>query len=138
MFRRIQHPSTKAEEVVFPADLQKLGQVIKCPTSLFRQAADCGNGRLFINDDDQLRQIAHPDDKFHYFVHKVERVNERRREAVDGMFTLPSMIPARTFTDFVIPPQSAYAASSLNVFSLSLSTSYRSPSIVIQPPTATS
>lgn len=57
--------------------------------------------RLFINDQDQLRQIDNPEGKFEYYAHgksngyvydkkqtapsrEKERMNERRREAVDG------------------------------------------------------
>lgn len=70
----------KVKEVEFPADLEKLG--------------------LFINENDQLRQIDKPDEGFEYYVHgktngyvyerkrtaplrEKERMNERRREAVD-------------------------------------------------------
>ncbi|KAK6330941.1 hypothetical protein TWF718_003135 [Orbilia javanica] len=62
MFRRIK-PIEHREEVDFPIDLRKLG--------------------YFINSQDQLRQIEKPSEGFDYHVHRVERVNERRREAVD-------------------------------------------------------
>lgn len=58
--------------------------------------------RLFINDRDQLRQIENPEEAFEYYIHgksngyvyekklaapsrEKERMNERRREAVDGL-----------------------------------------------------
>ncbi|KAF3930273.1 hypothetical protein ABW20_dc0107844 [Dactylellina cionopaga] len=62
MFRRIK-PISHREEVNFPADLKKLG--------------------YFINDQDQLRRIADPSEPFKYYIHKIERINERHREAID-------------------------------------------------------
>jgi hypothetical protein len=79
MFRR-RVKLAKAKEIEFPIDLEKLG--------------------LFINDQDQLRQIENPEEKFKYYTHgksngyvydrkqtapsrEKERMNERRREAVD-------------------------------------------------------
>ncbi|KAK6353383.1 hypothetical protein TWF696_005349 [Orbilia brochopaga] len=62
MFRRVKPPARK-EEVHFPADLKQLG--------------------YFVNEHDQIRSIKNPEQPFKYRVHKVERVNERRREAVD-------------------------------------------------------
>ncbi|KAH0602229.1 uncharacterized protein H6S33_009897 [Morchella sextelata] len=79
MYRRKAKP-VKVKEVEFPADLEKLG--------------------LFINENDQLRQIDKPDEGFEYYFHgksngyvyhrkqtapprERERMNERRREAVD-------------------------------------------------------
>jgi hypothetical protein len=54
--------------------------------------------RLFINNEDRLRQIEKPDEGFDYYVHgkfvsfdgrnTKERLNERRREAVDGELVL--------------------------------------------------
>ncbi|KAF3941313.1 hypothetical protein ABW19_dt0202266 [Dactylella cylindrospora] len=57
MFRRVQ-PVSHKEEVNFPVDMKKLGQ-------------------------DQIRQIEDPDEGFKYFIHKIERINERHREAMD-------------------------------------------------------
>ncbi|EPS36845.1 hypothetical protein H072_9604 [Dactylellina haptotyla CBS 200.50] len=62
MFRRIK-PIERREEVKFPADLRKLG--------------------YFINKQDQIRRIEEPSEGFKYYIHKVERVNERHREAID-------------------------------------------------------
>ncbi|KAF3912716.1 hypothetical protein ABW21_db0208266 [Orbilia brochopaga] len=62
MFRRVK-PLAHNEEVDFPADLKQLG--------------------YYVNEHDQLRSINQPEQGFKYHVHKIERVNERRREAVD-------------------------------------------------------
>ncbi|KAL7269254.1 hypothetical protein RUND412_008090 [Rhizina undulata] len=69
MYRRKIRP-VKPKELVWPDDLEQLG--------------------LFINEDDELRQIAKPEERFDYFIHgkfqeghPKERLNERRREAVD-------------------------------------------------------
>ncbi|KAF8476973.1 hypothetical protein BDZ91DRAFT_787585 [Kalaharituber pfeilii] len=50
------------KEMEFPADLKELG--------------------LFVNDDDEIRQIDKPTEKFEYKVFKNSRWNELRREAV--------------------------------------------------------
>ncbi|KAJ6264157.1 hypothetical protein Dda_0299 [Drechslerella dactyloides] len=62
MFRRIK-PLQHKEEVIFPIDLNRLG--------------------YFLNEHDQIRQIKNPEKAFNYHAHKVDRVNERRREAID-------------------------------------------------------
>ena len=70
-----------------------------------RETLTCGLIRsisFFINEEDQLRQIEKPDEGFDYFAHgrhhgymyaangghgvPRERLNERRREAVDGRY----------------------------------------------------
>ncbi|TGZ78020.1 hypothetical protein EX30DRAFT_398105 [Ascodesmis nigricans] len=71
MFRR--KYTNKAQLPDFPADLEKLG--------------------LFINDDDQIRQIENPEAPFEYFVYgrgtrmdgsgSREKMNKRRKEALD-------------------------------------------------------
>lgn len=72
-----------------------------CPASNQYTDVNAGINRLFINDQDQLRQIENPEERFEYYVHgksngyvyekkqaapsrEKERMNERRREAVDG------------------------------------------------------
>src|SRR5437762_2259219 len=89
MFRRVQ-PIARKEEVDFPIDLTKLGYVkpfsLRTSPEPFLLANNSNTSlySLFINDKDQLRQIEKPDTGFEYHIHKNERVNERRREAVDG------------------------------------------------------
>lgn len=61
MFRRLSSSLPKDPE--FPADLEKLG--------------------YYINDKDQIRSIAHPDEEFNFFISKNERVREMQREALD-------------------------------------------------------
>ncbi|PWW79920.1 hypothetical protein C7212DRAFT_290024 [Tuber magnatum] len=80
MFRRKNKAGRNLAEIEFPRDLKELG--------------------FFINEKDQLRQIENPDKGFDYFAHgrhhgymyaangghgvPRERLNERRREAVDA------------------------------------------------------
>ncbi|KAK6522072.1 hypothetical protein TWF281_002641 [Arthrobotrys megalospora] len=87
MFRRIK-PIEHREEVNFPADLKKLG--------------------YFINSQDQIRQIAKPSEGFDYYVHKVERVNERRREAIDECIrgVLDTRFTAESLEKHFLPPGS--------------------------------
>ena len=40
--------------------------------------------RYFINDRDQIRSITRPDQDFHFFISKNERVLEKHREAMNG------------------------------------------------------
>lgn len=40
--------------------------------------------RYAINEKDQIRSIAHPDQEFHFFISKNERVKEVQREAMDS------------------------------------------------------
>ncbi|CUS15431.1 unnamed protein product [Tuber aestivum] len=80
MFRRKNKAGRNLADIEFPHDLKELG--------------------FFINEKDQLRQIENPDEGFDYFAHgrhhgymyaangghgvPRERLNERRREAVDA------------------------------------------------------
>lgn len=45
-----------------------------------------------INEKDQIRSIAHPDQEFHFFISKNERVKEVQREAMDSKLTLESSL----------------------------------------------
>ena len=40
--------------------------------------------RYYINEKDQIRQIANPDQEFNFFISKNERVRETQREAMDS------------------------------------------------------
>ncbi|KAL9102680.1 MAG: hypothetical protein Q9163_002202 [Psora crenata] len=62
MFRRLSSSLPKDPE--FPADLEKLG--------------------YYVNAEDQIRSIEKPDQEFHYFISKNERVLELQREAMDS------------------------------------------------------
>ena len=62
MFRRL--PSSLPKDSTFPADLTALG--------------------YFINDDDQIRMIEKPDEKFLYTINRNERVNEMHKEAMNS------------------------------------------------------
>ena len=42
--------------------------------------------RYRINEKDQIRSIAHPDQEFNFFISKNERVQDVQREAMDSMF----------------------------------------------------
>lgn len=59
MFRRLPHSLPR--DPVFEPDLEKLG--------------------FFINDDDQVRMIRNPEQKYQYQVNKNERVNLVYRQA---------------------------------------------------------
>ncbi|KAL2054147.1 hypothetical protein ABVK25_005686 [Lepraria finkii] len=61
MFRRLSSSLPKDPE--FPADLEKLG--------------------YHINEKDQIRSIANPEQEFHFFISKNERVREVQREAMN-------------------------------------------------------
>ena len=62
MFRRL--PNTLPKDPSFPADLEKLG--------------------YFINDNDQIRQIKKPDQKYQFVVNRNDRVNEVYKEAMNS------------------------------------------------------
>ena len=62
MFRRLS--SSLPQDPQIPKDLQALG--------------------YFLNDQDQIRQIKHPDQKYQYQVNRNERVNEMHKEAMNG------------------------------------------------------
>ncbi|KAL8825643.1 MAG: hypothetical protein Q9191_004292 [Dirinaria sp. TL-2023a] len=62
MFRRLSHTLPKDPE--FPADLAGLG--------------------YYINENDQIRSIARPDQEFNYFISRNERVLEKQREAMNS------------------------------------------------------
>lgn len=55
--------------------------------------------RYAINEKDQIRSIAHPDQEFHFFISKNERVKEVQREAMDSK-SIPESSPSM--------PRSAY------------------------------
>jgi hypothetical protein len=62
MFRRLS--SSLPKDPLIPKDLAALG--------------------YFINEDDQIRQIKHPDQKYQYQVNRNERVNEMHKEAMNS------------------------------------------------------
>ena len=62
MFRRL--PSSLPKDPFFPADLKELG--------------------YSINDEDQVRMMEKPEEKFLYAINKNERVNEVHKEAMNG------------------------------------------------------
>jgi hypothetical protein len=62
MFRRLSGSLPK--DPSFPADLKKLG--------------------YFINENDEIRMIDHPENKFVYSIDKNERVNDMHEEAMNG------------------------------------------------------
>jgi hypothetical protein len=66
MFRRLPH--TLPADPSFPADLEKLG--------------------FFVNDDDQIRQIKNPAQKFQYNMNLNERVNQVYKHANNCEFLL--------------------------------------------------
>lgn len=41
--------------------------------------------RYFINDNDQIRQIANPEAEFQYKINRNDRFNVKQREAMNGM-----------------------------------------------------
>ncbi|KAK5938702.1 hypothetical protein PMZ80_008894 [Knufia obscura] len=61
MFRRL--PNQLPKDAIFPTDLKGLG--------------------YFINDNDQIRQIANPEHKYQYKVNRNDRVNEVYKEAMN-------------------------------------------------------
>lgn len=65
MFRRL--PTSLPKDPTFPADLKELG--------------------YFVNDNDQIRMIRNPDEKFLYAIDKNERVNEMQKEAMNSTFS---------------------------------------------------
>jgi len=62
MFRRL--PNYLPKDPVFPTDLEGLG--------------------YFVNGNDQIRQIANPDQKYQYKVNRNDRVNEVYKEAMNS------------------------------------------------------
>jgi hypothetical protein len=72
MFRRLPH--TLPKDPVFPTNIKLLG--------------------YFINDDDQVRQIQNPDQKYQFKVNRNDRVNEVYKETMNGMngTTRPSLV----------------------------------------------
>ena len=44
--------------------------------------------RYYINEKDQIRSIAHPEEEFNFFISKNERVLEVQREAMDSQLSL--------------------------------------------------
>ncbi len=62
MFRRL--PNQLPTDITFPADLEALG--------------------YFINDNDQIRQIANPDQKYQYKINRSDRVNDVYKEAMNS------------------------------------------------------
>lgn len=64
MFRRLPH--TLPKDPNFPADLEKLG--------------------YFINEEDQIRQIRNPGQKYQFSISRNDRVNEICKEAMNSLF----------------------------------------------------
>lgn len=48
--------------------------------------------RYFINDNDQIRQIANPEAEYQYKINRNDRFNVKQREAMNGM--LGDSVPA--------------------------------------------
>lgn len=78
MFRRLSKSLPKDPE--FPADLAKLGYDLHNHTRAMLTLL-----RYFINGSDQIRSITSPEQDFHFFISKNERVLETHREAMNGM-----------------------------------------------------
>lgn len=64
MFRRL--PNSLPPDVTFPADLDQLG--------------------YFINENDQIRQKANPDQKYQYRINRNDRVNDVYKEVMNSQF----------------------------------------------------
>ena len=62
MFRRL--PNSLPKDPVFPADLKELG--------------------YFVNDNDQIRMIKKPEEKFQFAITKNDRYNEVHKEAMNS------------------------------------------------------
>ena len=62
MFRRL--PNDLPKDIIFPIDLEGLG--------------------YFVNDNDQIRQVAHPDQKYQYKINRNDRVNDVYKEAINS------------------------------------------------------
>lgn len=62
MFRRL--PNKLPPDVTFPANLKELG--------------------YFVTDNDQIRQIAHPDRKYQYKINRNDRINDVYKEAMNS------------------------------------------------------
>lgn len=45
---------------------------------------DTNSIRYFINDKDQIRSIANPDQEFNFFISKNDRANDVQREAMNS------------------------------------------------------
>ena len=69
MFRRLSH--TLPADRVFPHDLEQLG--------------------FFVNDEDQIRKINNPSEKYQYKISSDDRVNQLHREANNGDNPLPPL-----------------------------------------------
>lgn len=63
MFRRL--PQSLPKDIQVPADLEQLG--------------------YFINENDQMRMIQKPDQKYVFRINRNDRVNDVYKEAVNGM-----------------------------------------------------
>ena len=62
MFRRLSNSLPQDPQI--PNDLAALG--------------------YFLNDQDQIRQIKYPDQRYMYQINRNERVNEKHKEAMNG------------------------------------------------------
>lgn len=62
MFRRL--PNSLPKDFTFPADLDQLG--------------------YFVNENDQIRQKANPDQKYQYRINRNDRVNDVYKEAMNS------------------------------------------------------
>ncbi|SLM38485.1 Arb2 domain [Lasallia pustulata] len=86
MFRRLS--SSLPEDPKFPADLEELG--------------------YFINDKDQIRSIANPDQEFNFFISKNDRANDVQREAMNTCIreTVLSRLTSHSLCILRLPPGS--------------------------------
>jgi hypothetical protein len=108
MFRRLSDSLPKDPKI--PRDLTALG--------------------YFLNEDGEIRQIEHPDQKYQYQVNRNERVNEIHKEAMNGK---SSDHTQSTDQSNQTPTQLASAPSSSIVCKSSISIPSASPSAHLQP-----
>ena len=69
MFRRL--PETLPKDPIIPADLTQLG--------------------YFVNNEDQIKQLLKPNEKYKYLINKNERVNEVLKEAMNSESLSPPL-----------------------------------------------
>jgi len=70
MFRRL--PNHLPKDPTFPTDLEGLG--------------------YFINDNDQIRQAANPDQKYQFKINRNDRVNDVYKEAMNSESCLNDLV----------------------------------------------
>jgi hypothetical protein len=83
MFRR--QEDTIGKDPVYPADLKELGYVPGAPWTMELVLTTCS---FFVNGLGQIRMIEAPDKEYVFHSTNDERVNELRREAMQGTVRL--------------------------------------------------